>query len=448
MQQSYPQQQPGWPQQNSQTSYPPPEQSHSYNEHPTAPSQDPNATPTPTSAHVVTPQNNPATIQTGDPNEKPQLYLAWDDWDYDFEGPIWPKSNEPVDPKLSLGLITWLPGIQVTRALPSTFAQAEEQSLQSPPEKLGNGESVSIYFTLENSHEAFLDVRQTDHWNDTKDDPVFVVFPDEKDMELVPLEECIAKRDRPDEVLEGGNQDVDQDMKDVSWSVMDNLEQALAGHESDVKVPLSTARPDHSRIQNQEDILAMLGVTGSPKPPSNESASFPFPIFGESPTRLPQEQPPMHVGHALQSQTRRDKSPQTTQSYSSHHNSTRSAPPQRQSGSMSASIHNAQDHHNPWNATNGHSVRTGHPYDSSRGSPARSEGSNKTLAGSDFEAERGTNGTDRNSGSIPLLERSDSSFSRKRSYDDSDQNDEKMRQQDDHTKRKRRSEVAAAYSRR
>ena len=103
---------------------------------------------------------------------------------------------------------------------------------------------------------------------------------------------------------------------------------------------------------------------------------------------------------------------------------------------------------NPWNAPNSHNTRNGHPFDSTRGSPARSEGSNRTLAGSDFEVEKATKENESASISVPTLERSDSSFSRKRSYDDSDQTDEKTRQPDDHTKRKRRSEVAAAYSRR
>jgi hypothetical protein len=89
----------------------------------------------------------------------------------------------------------------------------------------------------------------------------------------------------------------------------------------------------------------------------------------------------------------------------------------------------------------------GHAFDGSRESPARSEGSNRTLAGSDFD--------EKNSPVIevapqptpesPQLKRSDGSLTRKRSYDDADQDDEKLRQQDDHTRRKRRSQVAPAY---
>jgi hypothetical protein len=146
---------------------------------------DPNATPTqvivqPASALPPTRHTSASTSHDSGSGNKSELYLAWDDWDFDFDGAIWPKSNEPVDPNLSLGVIIWHPAKQMTRALPATFEEAEEQSLKPTPEELGNGESVSIYFTAENSHEAFLDVRQTDEWDYIKDDPVFVIFTDEE----------------------------------------------------------------------------------------------------------------------------------------------------------------------------------------------------------------------------------------------------------------------------
>jgi hypothetical protein len=212
--------------------------------------------------------------------EKPQLFLAWDDWDFDFEGAIWPKSNEPVDPNLSLGVIIWHPAKQVTRALPSTFEEAEEQALKPAPEKLDNGESVSVYFMHENSHEAFLDVRQTDEWDNIRDDPIFVVFTDE-DMQrnLVSLEDCIAQRDRLDETFTTPQEDDDEEMPDASWSVMDHLEQVLSTTKG-TPIPSAGERQEMvSPRPSQEDILAQLGVTGAPKPISNE----PQPQLCESP---------------------------------------------------------------------------------------------------------------------------------------------------------------------
>jgi hypothetical protein len=200
-----------------------------------------------------------------------------------------------VDPALSLGVIIWRPAKQVTRALPSTFADAEDQSLKPPAEKLGNGESVSIYFTFENSHEAFLDVRQTDEWYKIRNDPVFIVFPEDKDMDLIPLEECIAKRDRPDEPLRDARDDEDEEMQESSWNVMDNLEQALSGQPADAEsVPQDRVQgTESSRDQQQEDILATLGVTGSPKPLTRESVSFPRPaLVEEKPSTSLPEKPP------------------------------------------------------------------------------------------------------------------------------------------------------------
>jgi hypothetical protein len=196
---------------------------------------------------------------------------------------------------LSLGVIIWRPAKQVTRALPSTFSEAEEQALKPAAEKLGNGESVSMYFTIDNSHEAFLDVRQTDEWDSIRDDAVFTVFKDEEMSDpdtLVTLEQCIAERDRPDRMLEESKEEEDDDMQDSAWNVMDNLEQALSGHEEDMKHERPYGPSSPSRSQAQEDILAMLGVTGSPKPPSNESAPFPFPVVVVKPLASLPEKPP------------------------------------------------------------------------------------------------------------------------------------------------------------
>jgi hypothetical protein len=65
------------------------------------------------------------------------------------------------------------------------------------------------------------------------------------------------------------------------------------------------------------------------------------------------------------------------------------------------------------------------------------------MVGSDFEPEEpiGNGGND-NAGAVKL-ERSDSTYSRKRSYEDA--GDDKPRNHDDHTKRKRRMQVDAAY---
>lgn len=198
-----------------------------------------------------------------------------------------------MDPALSLGVIIWHPAKQVTRALPSTFDEAEEQSLKPTPERLDNGESVSMYFTAENSHEAFLDVRQTDEWESIRDDPIFVVFTDEKmRSNLVSLEDCIAQRDRPDEYPTGTQRDNDEEMPDASWSVMDDLEQVLSNTNGVAPQPRPVQhRPMSPPAPSQEDILAKLGVTGAPKPPSHEPVALSFPAFNEAPPVAPLKKP-------------------------------------------------------------------------------------------------------------------------------------------------------------
>ncbi|KAF2800075.1 hypothetical protein K505DRAFT_331985 [Melanomma pulvis-pyrius CBS 109.77] len=454
-----------------QPSFPPTGQYNSYTG-PPANGQlphDTNAIPTPTSAQSQsTPINGlpDSTISEQGSNDKPQLFLAWDDWDFDFDGAIWPKSNEPIDPNLSLGVIIWRPAKQVTRALPSTYIEAEEQALKPLAEKLGNGESVSMYFTVENSHEAFLDVRQTDQWENIRHDAVFTVFKDEEMSDpdtLVSLEQCIAERDRPDLAIEEAIEEVDEDIQDAAWNVMDHLEKALLGHDEEAKPPRPYTQTTSPRSQAQEDILAILGVTGSPKPPSNESAHLPFTLTDTKPSSLP-ERPPAppgpHLANIVSMHSRPEPPLQRAHSYAGSRNSNYGNLPQRPYGSMSSSDHPPpppppppppeRPHFDSYMPSNSQNQSNSHAFNDSRESPARSEGSNRTLAGSDFDENPSTGVDDASAPppEVPQLNRSDSSLTRKRSYDDTDQDDEKLRQQDDHTRRKRRSQVASVYSRR
>ena len=418
------------------------------------PAPDPHATPTQATIHLNTthalPSSNQSTsaVSEGSSSEKPQLYLAWDDWDFDFDGAIWPKSNEPVDPALSLGVIIWHPAKQVTRALPSTFAEAEAEALKPTPEKLDNGDSVSMYFTADNSHEAFLNVRQTDEWEILKDDPVFVEFTDEEmRSNLISLEDCIAQRDRPDESYEETRQDEDLEMRDATWDIMDNLEQALATNNGAAKPAAMKSETASPQQLSQEDILAKLGVTGTPKPPSNDPISLPLSASdAKRPASLPGK--PLLAPSPAKT-TESVLLPQRAHSFGGHRNSGHGPPPPpRPYGSLSSSA-NSRPHppppppeeqrYDPWNAPQ----RNGHSLDDSRGSPAPSEGSNRTMAGSDFEPENPSSGTQQDTPTVPSLDRGDSSFSRKRSYEDAE--NERLRQQEDHSKRKRRSQVDAAY---
>lgn len=203
------------------------------------------------------------------------INLGLDEWDQtDFDGAIWPKANEPIDTSFSLGVIIWHPANETTRALPSDYIAAEERAKHPPLPKIGNGESVSEYFDPENAHEAFLNVRQTDEWDSIKLDSIFYEFP--KSSDIVALEDVLTNRDRPD--IEGEDpfprvEDVAdrKDKGDSDWNVMDNLEQALSSEQA-AGEPSTEPDPDRppispvARDDDQEKLLAALGVTGSPKP--------------------------------------------------------------------------------------------------------------------------------------------------------------------------------------
>jgi hypothetical protein len=416
--------------------------------------------PTPTSAHAATSQSTPISAQPPSATseyasgEQEPLNLALYDWDFDFEGAIWPKANEPVDPNLSLGQIVWHPAEQVTRALPSSAIEAQKQADDPAAKKLDNAESVSMYFTADNSHEAFLDIRQTDDWEMIKEDPVFVVFTDEMMANFIPIEECIALRDRPDEPIEDTEQEVKKDeaMQDSSWDVMNDLEQALSGNAETEKASSPLQHASRSKEQVQEDILAKLGVTGRPKTPTNEIVSLPHALSVKPPSSLPPRPPAPPSNRQVQSSSchlgtnfcsippRPIYPPSRSQSYSERRNFTNGAPAPRPFGSISSTkpplpgsrLQDVQRFQNQ------HNVQA---FDVARESPARSEGSNHTMAGSDFESAK----TEQTVGAVPQLKRSDSSFARKRSYEESDHEDQKTHQPDDHARRKRRSQVAPAY---
>ena len=152
--------------------------------------------------------------------------------------------------------------------------------------------------------------------------------------------------------------------------------------------------------------------------------------------------------------TRPQAEPQRSQSLGGPRALNPPAAPQRPYGSMSSSTVGRppppppppeHDRYNPWNPTNHQQHYHANGFNGGGDSPARSEASNGTAAGSDFGIEQPTETGELSVTPGSKLERSDSYVSRKRSYGDTDADDDRLRQHDDHTKRKRRSQVDAAY---
>ena len=327
--------------------------------------------------------------------------------------------------------------------MPSTFDEAEEQATKPPAKPLENGESVSVFFTLQNSHEAFLDVRQTDDWPNVEHDSIFYEFPAK--CELIPLKEVITARNRPNFTSDHGPKDDTMEDGEVSergsdWNVMDHLEEALGGSGPEKGIqpaPKSRDSPSRSQIlapsrlqTEQEELLARLGVDGSPKPIQPGPIAV-YPVNDEPKSRL---EAPIKF---------REYDPQLPRA-SSTAPPPPSPPPSKGRDSRSP---------NPWGVDESLRKDAANTSYSHRTSPGPSEGSQHTLAGSDFYAEA----IDNDEKSAPVDDpkkempsaNAESTVSRKRSHGDTEAwSDGTARQSDETTPRtskRRLPQVDAAY---
>ena len=219
---------------------------------------------------------------------------------------------------MSLGELYHPPPLPTKRPLPGTFALAEIEALAPRNPHPTDDESISDYFINSKRDEALHSIRYTDAWHQVKDDLIFCEFPAEP-SEILNKDEVVAKyKDRPDPdwdpewIFEGSPTpeprapplrtapSVDRDseamltnertssfveqptikQEDDEDDVLGNLEQALqedstAGARRPSRAYSTTSARSQSfsqahpgrpiRDEAQEDILAALGVTGSPK---------------------------------------------------------------------------------------------------------------------------------------------------------------------------------------
>ena len=352
-----------------------------------------------------------------------------DDLEDDFEGECYfARRPDEINPALSLGVIEWQAPLPTKRALPATFQEAELEALAPKQHRTAEDEVISDYFTSAKRDEVFLSVRQTEEWNEVKDDLIFRELP-RFTNDIISMFDLFGKyRDRPDptwmaaprtqaetptpdqspaptpskaesnDLISNGDRVVTSSamarMKNVDQSdILDNLEQALLpnngtdgfgdgsfvgnGHHSrttsissQTSGHLSRPRPVVPvRDAAQEDILAALGVTGSPR----KFYQTPGPVHGPAPRE-----------------------------HTSRHNSLTSipgghrVPPPPPPPSHDLRMMQNEQHHN----FNGYS-----------GGRPGSAGSQHTASGSDFHAD------DNDATPRPRLDRMDS---RKRAFDGSD----------------------------
>ncbi|KAK5117329.1 hypothetical protein LTR62_005946 [Meristemomyces frigidus] len=222
------------------------------------------------------------------------------------------RHPDEIDSSLSLGLIEWHAPMPSKYPLPSTSAEAELEAL-APKNRLADDPSISEYCTKDKVGEFLGSVRQTAAWDDIKDDAIYRQL-SWIGQQLVTMAELLEQyRDRPDpywdqpdaaeapektKLLDENMHDVDandglvgtnkKDFEDGS-DILGNLEQALNADNAGRLT--NAARKQSSRVHSrassvassagehitrpkllapirdwdQEGVLAMLGVTGSPK---------------------------------------------------------------------------------------------------------------------------------------------------------------------------------------
>lgn len=412
-----------------------------------------------------------------DPNDP--LNMKEHDWTFDPEGAIWPKATEVVDNKLSLGLIAWHPGNKMTRAMPCTFAAAEQSSRAAPPPPIGLGDSVSTYFMKENHENAYEDIRSLAHWPKVKRDPVFVEFPQE--CESYDVATVKAWRNRPDVAVEIVD-DVEEegeigvDIGEInglanSFDQPPQQETTDQGQPSADQSDTNTGqRPgdknQYQMDQSQEDILASLGVEGPPRPvyptPGPAYGAQSASKSGDPMDTMPQRQAsngPNPGMNYTQGQVNIPPTSNASNSYPPADDPIEQAIARAISGAQASEQqstppapsevvkHDPSDPepYDPWNPDQGMPVPK-------NPSPAPSD---KTHVGSDFDQDTTEVATSNGQLQDPLpmeveedlkppLSRHESSASRKRSYDnfndrDESDDDHKRRQSDDGNKAERPS---------
>ena len=253
----------------------------------------------------------------------PELEAEFDDECYYFDHP------EEIDNDLSIGWIESHSALPTPRPLPSTFSEAELEALAPRPYPANGGICISEYFAAEKGEEQLNTVRLSDSWVEIKDDLIFKEFL-QIGYETIRLDKMTqkyrnrvdAKWDRFDSSASishlarasiettapvdnrrhgsrpasrtrsrNGHRDNSLQRQDQAGSRSNSQapnyrpSSAASNHSraSSVCSRYSTQRPkalEPIRDQAQDDILAKLGVTGSPR----LVYETPGPAFGPPPT--------------------------------------------------------------------------------------------------------------------------------------------------------------------
>lgn len=231
------------------------------------------------------------------------------------------RHPENIDQSLSIGELTWHPAQPTILALPSTWKESQLEIIAPRKEPAEGEDCVSEYFSLEKREETLLSIRLTDEWWNIRKDMIFKEF-EARPKTLLPLAEMLQKyRNRPDPswlppttpesampsdavdeapkntIYSHTNDDIDTPSVDEDGDILGSLEQALRQNSSSRHGRHSRANSTTSVTSNQsrtklkplmpvrdraqDDVLATLGVTGSPK----LVYQTPGPAFGPPPSQ-------------------------------------------------------------------------------------------------------------------------------------------------------------------
>ncbi|KAL9008216.1 MAG: hypothetical protein Q9173_006637 [Seirophora scorigena] len=200
----------------------------------------------------------------------------------------------------------------VDRPLPANFIVADALEPFDPPKPENDGRCQSKYVMIDSSSTFHLCIRDTKHWDDMKNDPVF--RPVHESQKVIPLDIIMATY-RPRDV---GDEPGQVEVEDGEWThhtgahhdkgpdLMDRLEHALgAGHatESPVLVHRTTSRDRTPRKKSfpfskpnppAEDAIASRAIDGPYRPHHHTVWPCPPPpAREESPAASPERTPPM-----------------------------------------------------------------------------------------------------------------------------------------------------------
>ncbi|TKA75988.1 hypothetical protein B0A55_03250 [Friedmanniomyces simplex] len=225
-----------------------------------------------------------------------------DDANEEYDGEYYfARHPEEVDPNFSLGWLHWSPPLPTKFPLPATFDEAELEAEAPRKPRAHDEQSISEYFTKERVDENLLSVRQTAAWVDVKGDLIYRALP-AFSANVISKPELIGRyRNRPEraraetqlgnDTMElgsyGSSTHIKREESADEGDILSTLEEALNAGEVRTRGRREAVSSVHSRAASmsstageritrpkplapirdhaQEDILAALGVTGSPK---------------------------------------------------------------------------------------------------------------------------------------------------------------------------------------